>query len=382
MKVNFDSIQKISLLLATVALTSYSAVSPRSLALSQYNSKFYENLRILSLAVVAPVINMAAVFDTRENDVNAIIHAFFTSFTAGYLMCFAVELIVTTAIRLGVFCWFEPDIFSLSPAVPVPILPWVLRENKYRPKRITLFAADFCTSCIACPIIEEYVKLKMLEWTVDLPRNFRWKRKTSSRGRKRCVAEVVKRRPGESDVVNANRHVTGMLASSLGLKLCDAGRRILMYTKAVSNDNKSFYAMCRGIFPIHELCGTMTAIGLAKRDLLGVRMPLWKILLPAVVVHGMANFRGMKPIFKWNSATPWSEMQLSPLAVPDSSTLPQLIKKGYAKLMWLILLSRVLGYCIKNYYMVNRQALKRTKTTHSAFSAELVTTEMLKKKTK
>ena len=109
-------------------------------------------------------------------------------------------------------------------------------------------------------------------------------------------------------------------------------------------------------------------------------MPLWKILFPAVVVHGMANFRGMKPIFKWNSATPWSEMQLSPLAVPDSSTLPQLIKKGYAKLMWLIILSRVLGYCIKNYYMVNRQALKRTKTTHSAFSAELVTTEMLKKK--
>ena len=188
--------------------------------------------------------------------------------------------------------------------------------------------------------------------------------------------------PGEMDVVNANRYVTHMLAASVGLKLCDAVRRILMYTKP-QHANKSFYALCRGIFPIHELCGTMTAIGLAKRSLLGVDMPLWKTLLPAVVVHGMANFRGMKPIFKWNSATPWSEMQLSPLAVPDSSTLPQLIKKGYAKLMWLIILSRVLGYCIKNYYMVNRQALKRTTTyagNHAAFSAELATAEMLKKK--
>lgn len=38
----------------------------------------------------------------------------------------------------------------------------------------------------------------------------------------------------------------------------------------------------------------MTALALAKRDLLGFYTPLWKILAPAVVVHGMANYRGMK----------------------------------------------------------------------------------------
>ena len=141
-------------------------------------------------------------------------------------------------------------------------------------------------------------------------------------------------------------------------------------------------------------------------------MPLWKLIGPAVVIHGMANFRGMKvrallatsslcacradlsnhgcllswqPIFKWNSATPWSEMQLSPLNVPDASTLPKLLSKGFAKLMWLVILSRVLGYCIKNYYMVNRQAVKRTTTyagKHAAFSAELATAELLKKQKK
>jgi len=77
-------------------------------------------------------------------------------------------------------------------------------------------------------------------------------------------------------------------------------------------------------------------------------------------------------------------MQLSPLTSLDpSATLPQLLRKYYPKLMWLILLSRVLGYCIKNYYMVNRQALKRTTTyagKHAAFSAELATAEKLKKK--
>lgn len=84
-----------------------------------------------------------------------------------------------------------------------------------------------------------------------------------------------------------------MLAVTLGLKLCDATRRILLYTKS-SNANKRFYAVCRGIFPIHDLCGAMTALTLAKRDLLGLDTPLWKLLAPAVVVHGMANFRGMK----------------------------------------------------------------------------------------
>jgi hypothetical protein len=84
-----------------------------------------------------------------------------------------------------------------------------------------------------------------------------------------------------------------MLAVSLALKLCDAGRRILLYTKA-SHPNKGCYSLLRGVFPIHELCGTMTALALAKRDLLGFHIPLWKLLAPAVVVHGMANFRGMK----------------------------------------------------------------------------------------
>ncbi len=66
-----------------------------------------------------------------------------------------------------------------------------------------------------------------------------------------------------------------------------------MYTKE-TDENKLTYAICRGTFPIHELCGMMTALLLARRDVLGVNLPLWKILGPAVLLHGMANFKGMK----------------------------------------------------------------------------------------
>lgn len=106
-------------------------------------------------------------------------------------------------------------------------------------------------------------------------------------------AEAIPRYPGDPEVTNLNPYVTQMLAVSIGIKFADSARRILMYTKA-TDENKGFYALCRGIFPIQELCGTMTALALAKRDVLGWNMPLWKMLAPAVVIHGMANFRGMK----------------------------------------------------------------------------------------
>jgi hypothetical protein len=94
-------------------------------------------------------------------------------------------------------------------------------------------------------------------------------------------------------VTNVNPYVAGMLAVTLGLKWADAIRRVCMYTKA-SDEHKDLYALLRGLFPVQELCGCMTALRLARRDILGQKMPLWSILLPAMIVHGLANFRGMK----------------------------------------------------------------------------------------
>lgn len=75
-------------------------------------------------------------------------------------------------------------------------------------------------------------------------------------------------------------------------------------------------------------------------------------------------------------------MQLSPPSLDLANTpKAELFGQVFPKLLWLIILARVMGYCIKNYYMINRQAVKRTTTyagKHAAFSAELAATEMLK----
>jgi hypothetical protein len=380
-KLTVDSIQRISFIGLSMALLSYFAVSPRSLPFPEYNSLFLQNFSTVGIGTLVPIITFLAVFDGRYNNINTVIGTCHIAFSLGYALTLILEIIVTTTVRLGVFRIWEPSIFSLTPSVPSIILPWVLREKQYKPKRITLFAADFCASCVASPIIEEYMKLKVVQWSCKLPRNF--KKTYNQRGGRNNHSLQQVRNIDAAQVTNINCYVTQMLAASIGMKLFDVTRRILMYTKD-TNMHKRTYALCRGTFPIHELCGTMTALMLARRDVLGVNLPQWQILGPAVFIHGMANFRGMKPIFKWNSSTPWSEMQLSQLTSGGGTNQiwKELLPKSYAKLVWLTILCRVYGFCVKNYYLIGRQAIKRT-TTYSgklhAFNAKLQTDAMLKK---
>jgi hypothetical protein len=243
-------------------------------------------------------------------------------------------------------------------------------------------------------------------------RNFSWVQKTSKHHKKhktKTIAEPITAATDETGawsldgtITNINPYIAGMLAVSLGIKWADAIRRVCMYTKVV-DEQKNVYAFLRGIFPVQELCGIMTALGLARRDVLGQKMPLWKILLPATIVHSMANLRGMKPIFKWNSSAPWAEMQLSPDLFPGlfsqtallamegagvnnaplqlPTTKLQWLGKAFPKIMWLVILVRAAGYCAKNYFMINRQAVRRATTyagKHAAFSAELETAAKLK----
>lgn len=154
----------------SLALLAYCAVSPRNLPVVEYNRLFKENFQIASLVLIAPAVNILMVFDAGQNDINTAISTFYTAFTVGYGVAFLLQIIVTTFLRLGVFAFLEPEIFGLTPKVPSLVLPWVLREYTYKPSRLTLFAADFLTSCVASPIIEEYVKLRVLKLSVNLPR--------------------------------------------------------------------------------------------------------------------------------------------------------------------------------------------------------------------
>ncbi len=77
-------------------------------------------------------------------------------------------------------------------------------------------------------------------------------------------------------------------------------------------------------------------------------------------------------------------MQISQLwwDFADNATLSEIFTKGFAKFMWFVILARVFGYCVKNYYMITRRAVKRStifagKT--ASFSAEIKAADALKR---
>lgn len=185
---------------------------------NQLQYYFYDNLSSLSNNKSASSSSTSLTLTSVSNDVpttkndsaiptaiHIMIHAFYTSFIYGYIWVFVLEIIWTTILRLIIFLLFEPNnmfgidinatsfswsglvgVFgsiiskimnnnnnnngssSASSKPPLFVLPWVLREYKYRPKRITLLVADIVTSCVACPIIEEFIKLRLLQWTMPL----------------------------------------------------------------------------------------------------------------------------------------------------------------------------------------------------------------------
>lgn len=56
-----------------IALLSYCAVSPRSLPFPEYNRLFLQNLSIVWLAAIAPVVGLRAVYDGKYNNINTVV---------------------------------------------------------------------------------------------------------------------------------------------------------------------------------------------------------------------------------------------------------------------------------------------------------------------
>ena len=74
--INFDSMQKVFFFAIGIMLLCYCAVSPRHLPLPEYNLRFKENIQIVALSAIVPVMIILAVFDARENDVNTVVSFF------------------------------------------------------------------------------------------------------------------------------------------------------------------------------------------------------------------------------------------------------------------------------------------------------------------
>ena len=79
-RIIFDSFQKLTFAGIGVALLSYCAVSPRSLPFPEYNRLFLQNLSIVWLAAIAPVVSLLAVYDGKYNNINTVVSTCYVTF--------------------------------------------------------------------------------------------------------------------------------------------------------------------------------------------------------------------------------------------------------------------------------------------------------------
>jgi hypothetical protein len=141
------------------AVVCYAAVSPHTLPFLEYNQQFYEICRIASLACIPPLVVSVMVVDRATNQVPCLVNGFYCAFTLGYVITFGLEIVAATVTRLAVFAVWEPRVYDMTPQVPLVMVPWVLRDQRYLVKPITLIVQDLVTSVVMCPLMEEWIKL-------------------------------------------------------------------------------------------------------------------------------------------------------------------------------------------------------------------------------
>ena len=168
-RLSFPSVLKGMLCTSIMIVAAYCAVSPRNLPYLQYNQRFYANLRLIGTCLLPSSILMLLVHDRTQTDINALVSCFTNAFTIGYVLVLGLEILATTLVRLGVFVYWERGLIW-SDTEPLLTLPWRIRALGYKPKRITLFAADILSSCVAAPLLEEWFKLLLLKWSLALPK--------------------------------------------------------------------------------------------------------------------------------------------------------------------------------------------------------------------
>jgi len=299
--ISLSSVTKLCLLGLMGVLLSYAAVSPRSAPTDLYNYLFKVNLLLLCSSLAGPLFYMGVLYSAKDVNVNELVSMVFSAATTGYVLACGAEVVGATAIRALAFLMFEPEMVKkVCPEIPLIYLPWLWKKLELRPKFATLFFSDLIVNCGVAPLIEEGVKFLI----------FRWCSIRQGWGRdRRDLRRTV------------HSYLVYMVGVSMGLKLADNTRRILLYTKpkvslkdevtlitapwglipwpcphvpallSMQQTSKPFFAVARGFFPVQEFCGAFTAMNLARREILEENVPWWMILLPATILHSMANFR-------------------------------------------------------------------------------------------
>jgi hypothetical protein len=130
------------------------------------------------------------------------------------------------------------------------------------------------------------------------------------------------------------------------MKIGDNTRRILLYTQP-EHYHKTFFAIARSVYPIRELCGCLSALRWAAKDILGHNTTFLQRIWPAILLNAMASLRGMKPYYVWQSSRPWNDIQLHIIdAIENNASQIEIIYKGIMNATWIIYLIKII---IGNY---------------------------------
>jgi hypothetical protein len=316
------------------------SVSPRSAPPRIYSALFKRNLLLFASSLAGPIFFSFLVFDSRKASLKTAIDTFTFSFTWGYVITFVMEIALSTTSSLGLLYILERKIFDLCPEVPAIYLPWVHRDHGYHMDPLSSFALQLITFCVVAPVIEEGLKVWAARKMGALPLRRPTTQRTAGAGKASQSGSAAPL----MEPTHVHTYLGGVVFASLGLKAADNARRVFMYTRP-EHTSKFLFAFARGFFPLHELCAGLTAMNLARKEILGESVSRWRIYFPAVALHAWANFRGMKPMFKWRADKPWNELQLQAWAFPADATMMQILHKSFTSVVWISILLKVIQRC-------------------------------------
>ena len=235
----------------------------RGAALShfEFNRRYKRTCALQLAAAFPPLMFGCYLFDGSKMSVHGFVKVFYGAFTTGYVAAFLGQIIMATLSRNAVLQVMEPELVTamtqaaMGPGVPLTSLPWVLRDHGFQPTPLTTFASEFLVDCVASPLLEEGAKLWIVLRSGVLPRH------GTALGR----------------VTSVHSYLGYLIAAAMGLKMADNLRRVCLYTRP-EHHQKVFFAFMRGLFPVHEICASLTAMELAKRDILAKHVPVvWMV---------------------------------------------------------------------------------------------------------
>ena len=143
--------------------------------------------------------------------------------------------------------FFDRQAFNLCPRIPAIFLPWKLSENHFFPKHVTLVLFSVLDSCLFSPIVEESFKL----FSLKLLLRKKMKKINSKKTTVLTTGNVAENVPQASNIFEEHSlksYMVVMISISIGMKVADNIRRIVLYSHA-NQKHRMFFAIARSFFP-------------------------------------------------------------------------------------------------------------------------------------